>query len=71
MNLPAVMSHMVHDRGICPLQLSELRAPGLIMMANRYNHREKRMHTPFCPTQSSDTVKPSFSQNVFLLLMLG
>lgn len=58
-------------RTISPLELSGIRAPGLILMANRYDNKELRMSTQIYQSQPSDKVQPSFAQNVFLLLMLG
>jgi len=61
-------THGSEHGGISPLPLSDFRAPGLVMMADHYQSKELRM-----PTQTScqtDTVKPSFAENVFLLLML-
>jgi len=62
------LTHLTEHGEISPLPLSEFRAPGLVLMADQYQSKELRM-----PTQTScqtDTVKPSFAENVFLLLML-
>ena len=61
-------THTTEQGVISPLQLSDFRAPGLVLMADQFQSKELRM-----PTQTScqtDTVKPSFAENVFLLLML-
>lgn len=58
-------------RDICPLDLAGIRAPGLILMSNRYENKELRMSPQVSLSQSSQQVQLSFGQNVFLLLMLG
>jgi len=64
-----VCSTYTTEHGIVSsLPLSEFRAPGLVLMADHCQTKELRM-----PNQTScqtDTVKPSFAENVFLLLML-
>jgi hypothetical protein len=50
------------------LPLSEYRTPGLVLMADHYHTKELRM--PIQTSCQTDTVKPSFAENVFLLLML-
>ena len=58
-------------RIVSPLALSGIRAPGLILMVNRYDIKELRMSTQIYASQPSDKVQPSFAENIFLLLMLG
>jgi len=58
-------------RDICPLDRTGIRAPRLILMANRYDNKELRMSPQVSLSQSSEQVQLSFGQNVFLLLMLG
>ena len=67
----ASMAYASEIRTISPLALSGIRAPGLILMANRYDNKELRMSTQIYLSQPSEQVQPSFAQNVFLLLMLG
>ncbi|MEY3602315.1 MAG: hypothetical protein RL169_1559 [Armatimonadota bacterium] len=67
----ASMAYASEIRTISPLALSGIRAPGLILMANRYDNKELRMSTQVFLSQPSEQVQPSFAQNVFLLLMLG
>jgi len=67
----ASMAYASATRTISPLLLSGIWAPGIIMMANRYNNTELRMSTHIHLSHPSDKVQPSFAENVFLLLMLG
>ena len=53
---------------IRPLPLSDFYAPGIVLMANHYTPKEYKM--PLQCSEPTDKMKPSFAENVFLLLML-
>jgi hypothetical protein len=46
----------------------ELRGPGLVLMATYDKPKELRM--PRYTSQPSDSIKPSFAENLFQLLLL-
>lgn len=53
---------------IVPLKPLELRGPGLVLMATYDKPKELRM--PSYTSQPSDSIKPSFAENLFQLLLL-
>jgi|LakMenEpi03Aug12_release.lakeMendotaPanAssembly.Ray.scaffolds.fasta_scaffold197356_1 hypothetical protein len=57
------------ERGeIAPVKPLELRGPGLVLMATYDKPKELRM--PRYTSQPSDSIKPSFAENLFQLLLL-
>ena len=63
------LTHTTECGEIRPLPLSGLFAPGIVLIADHYTAQELKM--PLQTSQQSDTIRPSFAENVFLLLMLG
>jgi hypothetical protein len=62
------MAYASERSEIVPLKPLELRGPGLVLMATYDNPKELRM--PSYTSQLSDSIKPSFAENLFQLLLL-
>jgi hypothetical protein len=63
------LTHTTEYGEISPLPLSGLFVPGIVLIADYYTSQELKMSLQ--TSQQSDTRRPSFAENIFLLLMLG
>jgi hypothetical protein len=62
------LAHTSERSEIAPLDSLEIRGPGLVLMATYNKPKELRM--PVYNSQPSDKIKPSFAEDMFLLLLL-
>ena len=62
------LAHTSERSEIVPLDSLDIRAPGLVLMATYNKPKELRMSV--YNSQPSDKIKPSFAEDMFLLLLL-